>query len=82
MTARLEAAPDLSSYNAKPTIKGIDGAQAFFATKGFDVGRNALIEAVYYRKTLPRFKFGRHIYFSERDLMNWVYSQRGISGRG
>lgn len=78
----LNAPPDLSSYSEKPTIKGLDGALAFLASEGLDVGNNALTEAVYYKKALPRFKFGRYIHFSERDLMCWVYSQRGLSSRG
>jgi hypothetical protein len=83
MTARaLNAPPDLSSYSDKPTIKGIDGAQDFLKSQGLDVGHHALNDAVYYKKNLPRFKLGRYIHFSERDLMTWVYAQRGISRRG
>lgn len=78
----LNAPPDLSSYSDKPTVMGIVGAQQFFQSQGFDVGRHALNEAVYYKKTLPRFKFGRYIHFSERDLMQWAYAQRGLSRRG
>jgi hypothetical protein len=78
----LSASPDLSNYSDKPTIRGIAGAREFFASEGFDVGSHALNEAVYYKKTLPRFKFGRYIHFSKRDLMQWAYSQRGLSRRG
>ncbi len=78
----LNAPPDLGIYSDKPTIKGIDGALEFLGAQGCEVGNNALREAVYYKKTLPRFKFGISIHFSERDLMQWVYAQRGLSRRG
>lgn len=68
--------PDLSRYNDKPTLKGIEGAQAFLESEGLDVGFNALRDAVFYKKVLPRFKFGRSLQFSERDVMRWVFSRR------
>lgn len=72
---------DLNAYSDSPTVKGMDGAQQFLAEKGIDVAQNAISDAVYYKKTLERFKIGRAIHFSERELMRWVYSGRGRAGQ-
>lgn len=77
MSQNTIAAPDLSIWSEMPTIKGRKGPVKWIKENiGVEITENAVVEAVYYKKTLPRYRIGQTIYFSERDLVRWILSMK------